>query len=291
MRYAQYEDIDSWVRIASSRASFMAAAIDHLPTAIFLVAHELVGTTGPLVSSRKLRAVSTYNNRTNHLAIAALILEAAPPPWLSSAARGGRVLRELIPSGDLDALGWMGDDLDRVLRDAALIHASRSTQVQRGLGLAAELVVLACLESTNAQATHVALIGDHFGYDIETPDKSGGRIEVKGCTIATEGQFFLSRNEYAKCLEFENQWRLVQVVFRPEVLTVSRITQDTVMRVNVLTWSHVIEPAPDESPDFRWEIAARIRVASTKWTAFEHEVPSDLDIASVTELANARSDG
>jgi hypothetical protein len=100
LRHTSYADVAEWVRAANARNSFLAAAIDHLPVAEFLLQRGLVRSGSEIAQSSQLMPLSRMADRATLLAIAWLLLQVAPPEWLPIAVRGGLVRGEFIPEAD-----------------------------------------------------------------------------------------------------------------------------------------------------------------------------------------------
>lgn len=244
VRHGGQLDIAAWVNAAGSRSSFLAAAIDHRPTAELLLDTGLALPSSPIMPTARLKALSRQADRTTLIAIAALLFEIAPPPWLPVAVVNGQVRYEFIPSADLEGLAWLRPQLEQLLLDASHSVLQPSDHLQLGLGRAAELIVFAALERLHASPVHLSEISDRFGYDIESALGSTRRWEVKACTERTSGTFHLSRNEFEKCRLYPDEWRLVQVEFAPNALTAEFLTASHVASIRELPAGEVHALAP-----------------------------------------------
>lgn len=284
IRHAPQPDISGWVNAASSRSSFLAAAIDHRPAAAFLIdaGLALVGTA--ISASPRLRAMSRQADRPTLIAIADLLLRTAPPRWLPVAVVGGEVRYEFIPSVDLASLAWLQPELDQLLVSAARRTANHSDTLALGLGRAAELTVFEALNQLQASPIHVADISDRFGYDIETVRGHARRWEVKGCTSRTAVSFHLSRNEFDQCRRYSDEWLLVQVEFAPEALTAESLTASHVSSIRELSTGALLAIPPPESTQFYWETSARIAPPASAWVPSSLTVPDDFRLPSIDKL-------
>jgi hypothetical protein len=283
MRHTSYPDVREWVHAAGTRSSFLAAAIDHRPAADFLINANLVFLKATITPSPRLKALSRQADRPTLIAIARLLLEISPPPWLPIAI-DGQVRYEFIPGADLQGLAWLRPELDQLLVDTADQLLQQSDFVALGLGRAAELTIFAALDNLHASPLHVSEISDRFGYDIETVRGPARRWEVKGCTTKTSGSFHLSRNEFHKCERYPDEWRLVQVEFSPDALTAEFLTGSHISRIRELLAGELIDMAPSETGAFYWETSARITPPARTWAPSSLIVPSDFRLPSIGEL-------
>lgn len=284
VRHTSQPDTAAWVSAASSRSSFLAAAIDHRPTAVFLLDAGLALADTAITPSPRLRAMSRQADRPTLTAIADLLLETAPPAWLSVAVVGGEVRYEFIPSNDLAGLAWLRPELDQLLVNAAHRTPHRSDILALGLGRAAELTIFAALEQLRASPVHVAEISDRFGYDIETVRGRARRWEVKGCTTRTAESFHLSRNEFDQCRRYSAEWLLVQVEFTPEALTTKSLTASHVSAIRELPSDVLLAIPPSESTEFYWETSARISPPARAWVQSTLTMPAGFRLPSIDQL-------
>ena len=285
VRHTRQPNIAAWVSAASSRSSFLAAAIDHGPAAAFLLDAGLVLADTAITPSPRLRAVSRQADRPTLIAIADLLLQTAPPAWLPVAVVGGEVRYEFIPSNDFVGLAWLQPELDQLLINAADQAPQHSDAVALGLGRAAELTVLAALNRLRASPVHVAEISDRFGYDIETVRGHARRWEVKGCTTRTAESFHLSRNEFDQCRRYSDEWLLVQVEFKPEAVTAEWLLASHVSAIRELPSRTLLAIPPAESAQFYWETSARIAPPACAWVTSTLTVPNDFRLPSIDKLS------
>ncbi|WP_161494149.1 DUF3883 domain-containing protein [Microcella alkaliphila] len=257
--------------------AYLAAALDHETRAKYLVETHLVSAGPEIVGTERILAVSARADRATKLAIAAIILEQTPPPWLQVAVVGSSVHFEIIPTADLEALSWIGDDLEQLLIDAARNDPPTQEIIKLGVGRAAELVVLGALAASGEHPLHVSEISDGYGYDIESTENGRiRRLEVKGCTGSTSASFHLSRNEYEKSRYFGSEWMVVQVSFADEVLVSEEIRPWHVLGIRELSSADVLELVPPDPEEFRWEKSALLTPKASRWRPSAIAVPLDL---------------
>jgi hypothetical protein len=274
LRHTSYVDVSTWVEAAGAGNSFLAAAIDHLPAAEYLLQRGLVLEEEEIATSRRLHALSRAADRPTLLAIANLLFELSPPGWLSIAVHEGRVREEFIPQSDLQSLEWLRPDLhDLLLGVAQEASARRQGAVALGLGFAAEMVVLAALEEAQLGPLHVAEISDRYGYDIETQGGTHRRWEVKGATTATSTSFHLTRNEFDKCAA-HHDWVLAQVVFSSAALFAETVLAHHIEEIRLLMPSQLVPLSPMSSPSFMWESSALFVPPRNAWVPSALVVPS-----------------
>lgn len=284
MRYSSHPDITTWVTAAGTRSSFLAAAIDHLPTAELLIHAGLARPGTAMVADSRLMALSRRADRPTLIAIAALLLEIAPPSWLPVAVFDELVHYEFIPTADLQGLDWLRPELDQLLVDAGQAALPSSDILALGIGRAAELTVFAALDHIQASPIHVSEISDRFGYDIQTALGPLHRWEVKGCIRRTSDSFHLSRNEFEKCRQYPDEWRLVQVEFAPSAVTAELLTVSHISGIRELATAEILAVVPPEDGAFYWETSARLTPASHAWASSNLAVPGDFLLPSIEKL-------
>ena len=268
---------DAWVTAARDRRTIAAHSFDLQRTADALIdwgfarIEPTVSVMPPLVH---LGEVADYGTLK---AIAVALLRRRPPAWLRSVVIDGAVRIELIPSDDLTALGWLGEDIEQVL---AVVHAAvfgqEDDEFTSRLGLAGELAVLAALTHSGIRTRHVSLISDAYGYDLEC---GGGDvvegIEVKTAFPRTADRFHLSRNEFDISEKMQRRWKIVQVVFSSRIVATGRATAADVESVSELSALKVHEIAPRTEDSFRWTESAVFRPAPSQWISSKLAVPDD----------------
>lgn len=285
LRHGSRASVGDWVHSAGTRSSFLSAAIDHRPAAKFLIDAKLVILGAAITLGPKLKALSRQADRATLVAIARLLLELAPPPWLIAAVTQ-RVCYEFIPTTDLQGLSWLRPELEELLIDSGRRAIQPSDSLALGLGRAGELAIFAALEEVHASPLHVSEISDRFGYDIETAQGHALRWEVKGCTTKTSGSFHLSRNEFEKCRRYPDQWRLVQVAFTPAALTADAITASHIGFIRELLARDLADISPPETKSFYWEGSARITPSASLWASSSLAVPRGFRLPSIIELGD-----
>jgi hypothetical protein len=202
--------------------------------------------------------------------------------WMDAVVSSRGVQLEYIPTDDMLAMQWLGDDLADLLIDAGRQrHATRESEFARRLGSAAEFVVLRAKEREGGHVIHVARIADSFGYDVE--HRLGvrtARIEVKGAVESTSDGFFITRNEIAQARRHGAEWILVQVVFRSSIALKGEIAVEDISAVRILSSEQVCSLIPADTPHFSWIEAARVRPPVSLWSTY----PLDLDATSSIQI-------
>lgn len=287
-RHRSHQDVDAWTGAARGRSSFMAGAVDLDGCAQGILRLGLAKISDTLRLGQVLFALSVRADRPTLTAISALLLRLDPPPWLSMVVRGGIVFREYIPSDDLRDLEWLEPYLDQLLIEAAEGLAKDHLEpLREALGRAGELVVLAAAAEAGFFALHVADVSNAYGYDIEIHTPSKQRLEVKSTTPASEGTFYLSRNEFNKCRQYGHEWRLVQVIFDSSVFTDDSISATHVLAISELFGRELLDFVPPDSATFRWAESAVIHPSIDSWHPSELQVPATLRLPSVRELSTS----
>jgi hypothetical protein len=277
--------VATWVRAARARSAYLAAAIDHEPAARFLIREGLVSSAAGIGPRARLKAVSDRADRPTLLAIAALLLEVDPPPWLPIAVIDRQLHWEVIPAADMEGMAWLQPELEQLLLSAAPRTSLDNDPLALGIGRAAELVVFGALTHSGGSAIHVSGISDRFGYDIESTQGTGvRRWEVKGCTERTASAFHLSRNEFEKCRAFGPEWTVVQVEFAGAALVAEHVTAAHISKVRELPAIEVVGLVPPDSNHFVWETSAVVTPPPQAWAPSTLQVPASLRLPSLVRL-------
>lgn len=267
-RSAARHSFAEWVSFAKGSPTVMAAAID-----LDAVGHGMFECGlarvdgGRVVLHERLAALDRIATDEVLTAIASLLLEVGGPAWVRGSMAGGRFCPELAPSAELDALGWLGEDLEPLL--AGVKRRDEGDDAFRTwLGMAGESLVVATERHLGASVRHVSLISDHFGYDVESNRGGRRRVEVKTSVVGTEHRLFLTRNEVTSAGRYGGEWFLVQVVLEPEALTAAVLTREHVHDVRQLAGSSVIEVLPRDSEHCRWVETVELATPNLNWSPY-----------------------
>lgn len=272
--------LEEWVAVASDRSTFMAGACDIVGTAEILLNARLVTMEDALVVGRPLAALSSQADRTTFVGIAALLLKRFPPSWIISAVVDGEVIRELIPSLDLERLDWLGADLEPLILEVhrTLTHTVYDND-RKMLGDAGELAIMSALTRDGCTPVHVALVSDAYGYDIENPRMQKiERWEVKASVQSTRNRIFVSRNEFDKAMAFRGSWRLVQIVFSSSVMLNRQAAKSDVILIRELSGDALHSLAPLPLTTFRWTESAEFHPGNDIWTNSLLRVDDDFHV-------------
>lgn len=268
---------DAWVAAARERRTIAARSFDLRKTADALIDWGLarieptVSIMPPLVY---LGEVADYGTLK---AIAIELLRRRPPAWLRSVFIDGTVRIELIPSDDLAALGWLGEDIEQVLVVVyATVFGQENEEFSTRLGLAGEFAVLAALTDSGVRTRHVSLISDAYGYDLEC----GGAetvegVEVKTAFPRTADRFHLSRNEFDVSRRMLSRWKVVQVVFSSRVVATGLVTAADVESVRELSAAKVSAIAPSPEDAFKWTESAIFQPTADQWAISSLNIPAN----------------
>lgn len=277
--------VEDWIGYARTMPTVMAAALDLDGLGNSLFRSGLVRMRGGRVWLHpELAQVGDAATEEVLMRIAGLLLRWERPPWSHAALAGGELSLEFIPSADLDALQWLGEDLEPLL-----VNLQGAPQVDDGfkqwLGQVGESLVVAWERRSGAFVRHVSRISDCFGYDVESTAHLRRRLEVKTSVVGSEHRVYLTRNEANKAKRHRSEWFLIQVVLKPEALTAPRLTRDHVEYVRQLAGSFVIEVLPVESVRCRWLEAVELNVDGLGWVPYLPSVPVPEDWAAVGTVA------
>lgn len=164
---------------------------------------------GKLSQSTALGAICELDEDAAVRPLLALVLETAPPLWLTAATGGTQLRTELIPDRADTALS--GIFADPAAREAFLLARGRKVEAaeRAAIGnLGEEAVVTAARHELTtldqpdlaAKVRQVSTVSDELGYDVTAPRLDGAirRMEVKTTRLAGSAiTMFLSRNEAA----------------------------------------------------------------------------------------------
>ncbi|TIQ79910.1 MAG: DUF3883 domain-containing protein [Mesorhizobium sp.] len=268
--------IDAWLRSAAEKPTHMAASLDLVGTARLLTDTGLVRADGGVVVSRELTGLDQVADLTTLKGIARLLLVRRPPDWLRTAVVDGRLAPEFIPSPDLEAMSWIGPELEPIVVSAHHhLYATVDDTLLKRLGDAGELAVMSALQCKGLQPRHVALISDRFGYDIELDTVAQRQgLEIKTAVRSTAARILISRHEFEVARRMGERWKIVQVTFSTKVIARGVATASDIEAIRELSSARLVELAPMESSVFRWVDTAEFRPHASMWS------PSDLVIAT-----------
>jgi Domain of unknown function (DUF3883) len=277
--------VDAWIASASQRATIMAAATDVAGTAAMLLSAQLATLDGQLHLDARLSRCSIKADRTALTGIAALFLQKYPPGWIAFAVVNGKFLPETVPRLDLNRLAWLEDDLERIVIEAyRSISTVPESELRKAIGTAGELAVIASLRSAGHDPTHVALISDAYGYDVEyTVRGAVNRLEVKSCVQAGADRVIVSRNEFEKASLYGASWRLIQVTFSSAIVVNRAVAAADILAFRELPGKALLSLAPPENRDFCWLESAEFRPPEAAWVNSELHASADFS-ASLSPL-------
>ncbi|MCY4669742.1 MAG: DUF3883 domain-containing protein [Rhodococcus sp.] len=259
--------LEGWIAASMDRATIMAAATDIRGTARILLAAGLVSVGDSVVLDERLLRVSQRADHRSLVAIARLLLSRFPPAWVVSAVVDGELRPEYVPDADLQRLAWLGCELAPIVLSVhRAITAASDARLRKQIGDAGELAVVSALERIGIAPSHVSLVSDAYGYDIEyQTGQDLQRLEVKACVPNTADRVIVSRNEYDKAAAFGSSWRLIQVCFASGIVVRKRATCADVLFIRELPASSLIALGPPSTDAFRGVEAAEFRPPHDFW--------------------------
>ena len=263
-----------WVEAARQRTAIAAQSYDLEGAADALIDWGLAKADPVTAVVRPLAGLGAVADYATLRAIAGVLLRKRPPVWLRVAVVDSVLRKELIPSADLNALLWLGEDLEAVLVSVFKdVCEAVDDDLTSALGRAGELAVINALENAGRRPRDVSLISDAFGYDVECAERPHLEgIEVKTSVTRTASRFHLSRNEFDVSKRMGGRWKIIQVVLSSKVVASGRVTSDDIELIRELPASgvHKIAPAEDQ---FRWTESAVFMPNDGLW------IPSDLEVS------------
>ncbi|MDB5481710.1 MAG: hypothetical protein JWO83_2763 [Caulobacteraceae bacterium] len=276
-RVRQCYDVDAWLRATLEKPTVMAASLDLAGTARLLIDVGLARVDSAVVASRELARFDQVADVATFKGIARLLLVHRPPDWLRASVVDGRLASEFIPGCDLEAMSWMGTDLEAVIVAAhQQLYSTSDAFLLKRLGDAGELAVMSALQLKGLTPRHVALISDRFGYDIEL----GGvaqrlALEVKTAVTSTATRVLVSRNEFDVANRMGDRWKIVQVTFSSNVIVRGVAHAADIEAIRELSSTSLINMAPPENDVFRWADAAEFRPGPGMWSTSDLTVDQD----------------
>ena len=274
-RVRRCEDANSWLAAALDKPTHMAASLDLAGTAHILLDVGLAWFDNMVVIAGDLARLDRVADITTLKAIARLLLVRRPPDWLRAAVTDGKLVAEFIPGADLEALSWLGSDLEAIVVEAHRhLYGALDDEFLKRLGNVGELAVISALQALGRQPRHVALVSDHFGYDIEV-DFEGRRhgLEVKTVVLSTAERVILTRNEFDVAARMGNRWRIIQVTLSSKVIPRGVVNADDVIQLRELSTEALSIMAPPKSEIFRWTVSAEFRPLPSMWAASNLAIP------------------
>lgn len=263
--------------MALSKPTQQAASLDLSGMATILLDSGLAKLDGRVVAGRELARLDRVADPTTLKGIARLLLAYRPPSWLRSVVIEGKLVQEFIPKNDLEAIAWLGDDLEPIIVAVHnKLYGASDEHFRKALGDAGELAIMSAYRGRGDRPRHVSLVSDRFGYDIElgTLAQMHG-VEVKSAVAATAGRIMLSRNEYEVAQRMGSRWKVAQVIFSSKVVATRSATKADVEAIRELSSEALSSLAPSEDKGFRWIEAAEFRPSPHVWTASSLVVGSD----------------
>ncbi|OJY97867.1 MAG: hypothetical protein BGP25_00045 [Lysobacterales bacterium 63-13] len=257
----------------------MAASLDLLGTAYLLLDTKLARAKHKIVTGRDLARLDSVADLTTFKGIAHLLLGRRPPDWLRAVVADGKLAIEFIPKQDLEAISWLGDDLEPIITSVYRQHYGEDDALRRKmLGDAGELAVMSAFRSKGCNPRHVALVSDRFGYDVELQSNHFRYgYEVKTAVAATASRILVSRHEFEVAAAMGDRWRLIQVTFSTKIFLVGRATCNDIVDIRELTSERLRSIAPIEPATFRWTETAEFRPLATDWSANDLAVGNDFE--------------
>lgn len=284
-KYGSCEDLDTWVRSARGKSGFMAGAVDLIGCAQGIVRLGLATVSDVVRLHRELLILSERADRQTLIGISSLLFRNDPPPWISLAVRNGVVFREYIPSDDLRDLEWLEPHLNHLLIEAGeRIARDRIEPLREALGRAGELAVLAAATDAGWDPLHVADLSDTYGYDIEIHAPSPQRLEVKSATVRSQDTFHLSRNEFNKCVQYGQEWRLIQVTFDSSIFTDRFVSASHILSIKEIASRTLQDLVPHDTATFEWSESAILRPPTRSWVPSKLSVPESFHLPSIRDL-------
>ena len=279
-RVRKCANLNSWIGAALDKPTHMAASLDITGTAELLLDAGLARIESSVITGPSLARLDREADLATLKGIARLLLASRPPDWLRAVIVDGCLATEFIPQRDLEAIGWLGEDLEEIVVAAhQQVYGASDDQLRKMLGDAGELAVISALRRTGQNPRHVSLISDRFGYDIEL--KIGSKtlgLEVKATVKATATRALVSRNEFEVAKRMGERWKLIQVIFSSRAIALGRANVADIEGIRELKSHSLIDLAPVEKEGFRWTEAAEIRPSDTAWQ------PSDLRVGQEFEV-------
>jgi hypothetical protein len=272
----------------SVRVSQVTVAVDLENLASALCASDLASLQNDMiVIAPTLAVLEPVANDEVLMAIARILLTAAPPPWLHASVGTNGFFPEYVPTTELDSLKWLGDSLEPILSDAK-DDEEADDAFRSWLGSLGESLILSTERQAGADARQVSLISDHFGYDVDSQRDRRYRLEIKTSVVGSERRFFITRNEVNTAKKNPNEWFLVQVILKPEAVTAHSVTREHVHLVRQLDSGSLVTSVPLDSAHSRWIDSAEVSTENLSWVSYElvEHIPAQWCFKSMPRLSS-----
>ncbi len=269
-------DARAWITAALEKPTPMAASLDLNGTAQLLLDVGLAKVDDVVQIARELARLDQVADLSTLKRIARLLIVRRPPDWLRNSVVEGRVAAEFIPAADLDALSWLGSDLDPIIVAAhRQLYGYKDEDLLKRIGDAGELMIMGALHALKRQPRHVSLVSDRFGYDIELNSQQGRYgLEIKTVVPTTADRVLLSRHEFDVAARMEDRWKIVQIAISSIAVVRGLICAADVTGIRELSSSALMQMAPPDTSAFRWSESAEFLPMDDMWVASDLEVPS-----------------
>ncbi len=259
----------------------MAASLDLGRTAELLIDVGLARIDEAVRIAAELARLDQIADISTLKAIARLLLVRRPPDWLRGSVANDELVAEFIPAQDMEALSWLGTDLEPIVVAAhRQLFSVQDDAFLKLIGDAGELLMMAALQAVNYEPRHVSRVSDRFGYDIEF-DLQQVRygLEVKAVVATTADRILLSRNEFEVAGRMANRWKVVQLTISSEALVKGAVYASDVTNIRELPSSALVRLAPADTNEFRWSEGAEFRPRADMWLPSSLKVPSDFSVS------------
>lgn len=268
---------EAWITAALEKPTHMAASLDLRGTAELLLDVGLAKVEDVVQITHELAKLDQVADLSTLKGIARLLIVRRPPDWLRTSVVEGRLTAEFIPAPDLEALSWLGPDLDPIIVAAyRQLYGHRDDELLKRIGDAGELMSMAALHTLNRQPRHVALVSDRFGYDIElNSQKDRYGLEIKTVVPTTADRVLLSRHEFDVAARMKDRWKIVQITISSIAVVRGVVCGADVLSIRELSSSALVQMAPHDTATFQWNESAEFRPPNDMWLPSDLKVPSN----------------
>lgn len=270
-------DAEAWITAALDKPTHMAASLDLNGTAELLLDVGLAKVEGGVQIMHELSKLDQAADLSTLKGIARLLIVRRPPDWLRSSVVEGQLATEFIPAQDLEALSWLGPDLDPIIVAAhQQLYGRQDDDLLKRIGDAGELMVIAALHALNRQPRHVSLVSDRFGYDIELNSQQYRfGLEIKTVVPSTADRVLLSRHEFDVAARMADRWKIVQITISSIAVVRGVVCAADVISIRELSSSALVQMAPPDTSTFQWSESAEFHPLDSMWLPSDLQVPSN----------------
>ena len=260
-----------WIESIYDEPTIWGSMLDILGAAQFLIDNGLASEDKKGIAiDQSLYECGHAATEDTLIGIAKILLARSPPLWLNVVVGKGFFRPDLIPIEDANKLKWLDTHLASILSEISRQRLQNASYRQL-LGKLGEAVVVESEKQKGSVVSHVALINDGFGYDVES-QKDGFtlRLEVKASVPDTQYRVFLSKNESRVANDNIDEWYLVQIIMRSDVFLPNvRVDKSHIVSARQISARRVTQHLLKDTETCKWIKSVELSIPSNEWEEYE----------------------